>query len=306
MGRGVFCANLSEGRGHWTKCLGAWCGSCYTATEGDDFPIKTPTDEEGFALLIERDKDRFLTARDGDHMMCPFQCDLCHFRNIQKRDPNPVGIVQDASMLRCIRRANLDAFWARESSTVLANGREMRQMAKKAALVLMSPPTPNLGPYPVEDVQGMGIAVCVLLRSINEQFVQYNTARKMRAAFSNFWQASIEGQRAAIVQRNTTKMFSTTCPTNGRWFERFALGMHKRQGDQSYPDKAISVEVMMALMERFESAWKVAKGQEKEEGAVLFPALFSVITFCGGFRGEETPLMELSGNVSKVSREWKA
>jgi hypothetical protein len=35
------------------------------------------------------------------------------------------------------------------------------------------------------------------------------------------------------------------------------LGMHKRQGDQSYPDKAISIEVMMPLMARFEAAWEV-------------------------------------------------
>jgi hypothetical protein len=279
------------------------------ATAGDEFPIKKPKDEEGFGLLVERDKDRFLTARDGDHMMCPFQCDLCHFRNIQKRDPDPENVIQDATMLRCIRRAILDTFWSRETTTVLSNGREMRQMAKKAELVLMAPPTPNLGPYPVEDGQGMGIAVCILMRSLdpgrNEQFVQYNTARKMRAAFSNFWQASIEGQSDAIVQRNTTKLFTTTCPTYGPWFERFMLGMHKRQGDQSYPDKAISIEVMMALMARFEAAWEVAKGREKEEEAVLFPALFSIITFCGGFRGEETPLMELSGTKSRFSESGR-
>ena len=302
MGRGVFCANLYGGRLHWTPCLGAWCGSCYTETDGDEFPIKRPTDEEGYELLVERDKDRFLTARDGDHMICRFQCDLCHFRNIQKRDPNPEVIVQDALMLRCIRRANLDTFWARETSTVLANGREMRIMARKAALVGMACPTPDLGPYPVVDEQGMGIAVLILMRSLdpgrNEEFVQYNTARKMRAAFANFWQASVEGQNEAVVQRNTTKLVSTNCPTYGPWFERFMLGMHKRQGDQSYPDKAISIEVMLALMVRFDAAWEVAKGQEKEEGAVLFPALYSVISFCGGLRGEETPLMELNGTLS--------
>jgi hypothetical protein len=61
------------------------------------------------------------------------------------------------------------------------------------------------------------------------------------------------------------------------------LGMHKRQGDQSYPDKAISIEVMMALMARFDAAWEVAKGQEKEEGADLFPAS-SIATASASFR----------------------
>jgi hypothetical protein len=271
-----------------------------------------------------------------------FQCDTCHFRNIQKRDPgsshtdatmlrcirranldtfwsretstvlatgrniqkrDPGSSHTDATMLRCIRRANLDTFWSRETSTVLATGRQMRMIAKNSAAVGMDPPTPPLGPRPVADVEGMAIAVCILKRSLdpgkNELFVQYNTGRKMMSAYASFWKASVEGDSDAVVQRNTTKKFSTKCPTHGPWFERFMLGMHKRQGDQSYPDRAISIEVMLALMERFERAWEVAEGQESEERAVLFPALFSVITYCGGFRGEETPLMDLTGTRSK-------
>jgi hypothetical protein len=57
------------------------------------------------------------------------------------------------------------------------------------------------------------------------------------------------------------------------------LGMIKRQGDKSYPDLAISIEAMLALMERFEAAWIAARGDWREEGLVLFPALFSVVTF---------------------------
>jgi hypothetical protein len=88
-------------------------------------------------------------------------------------------------------------------------------------------------------------------------------------------------------------------PLTGTGFESFMLGLHKRQGDQSYPDLAISIEVMLALMEKFEGAWELARGNLREEGAVLFPALFSVVTFCGGFCGEETPLMDLEGTRSK-------
>jgi hypothetical protein len=46
----------------------------------------------------------------------------------------------------------------------------------------------------------------------NEQYVQYNTARKMRAVHADFWQASIEGQNDAVVQSNTN-LFSTNRPT---------------------------------------------------------------------------------------------
>jgi hypothetical protein len=267
----------------------------------DHFAIRVPKDEEGFSLLMTKDKDRFITARNGDHFMCRFQCDMCHFRNMMERDPDLLTYESDALLLRCIRRANLDAFWARESTTVEANSRELRTAVNKARLVglPLARYFPPLGPFPVEDTQGMRFAVGVLLRSLdpgkNEKYVQYGTSRKMRSAISNFWSSSIEGGKHAVVQRDTTKMFETSCPTHGEWFERFMLGMHKRQGDKSYPDLAISIEAMLALMERFDAFWKEARGDWKKEGEVLFPALFSVVTFCGGFRGEETPLMELSG-----------
>jgi len=50
------------------------------------------------------------------------------------------------------------------------------------------------------------------------------------------------------MMRGTTKLITSTCPTNGEWFERLMLGYHKRAGDVSGPDLAISIEVMVALM----------------------------------------------------------
>ncbi len=151
--------------------------------------------------------------------------------SFQERDPKPESSRQDAMMLRCIRRANLDTFWSRETTTVHGQGRILKQMAAKAASVGMTDPSPDLDPYPVENFQGMGIAVCILMKSLdpgrNEKFVQYGSAKKMRSAFANLRQASLEGRKDAVVQRNTSKMFSTSCPTHGPWFERF---MHGSQG----------------------------------------------------------------------------
>jgi hypothetical protein len=36
---------------------------------------------------VAKEGDRFRVGRDGDHLLCPFQCDLCHFQNIQRRLP---------------------------------------------------------------------------------------------------------------------------------------------------------------------------------------------------------------------------
>ena len=122
----------------------------------DHFVIKKPKAEKDYSVLIEKDKDRFLTARNGDHFHCRFQCNLCHFRNIQGRYPDLESYEEDALLLRCIRRASLDVFWVRESSTVFGDGRELRTLTSKAGLLELNSVFPPLGPLPVEDVQGMG------------------------------------------------------------------------------------------------------------------------------------------------------
>lgn len=59
----------------------------------------------------------FMHARRGDNLITPFQCDLCWFRNLQKRAPNPKS-QSDSLLLAYIRRVNLDAFWSRSPKTV--------------------------------------------------------------------------------------------------------------------------------------------------------------------------------------------
>jgi hypothetical protein len=70
-------------------------------------------------MMGEEDDYRFEVARPGDHLLCPFQCELCLFRNIQGRLPLfGEGKLSDVVLLRALRRANLDAFWSREPNTV--------------------------------------------------------------------------------------------------------------------------------------------------------------------------------------------
>ena len=52
----------------------------------------------------------YMKARNGDHLLTPFECDTCIFRKLQRRDKIPNN-PQDLLLLGCIRRANLDAFF---------------------------------------------------------------------------------------------------------------------------------------------------------------------------------------------------
>lgn len=87
----------------------------------------------------------FLIARDGDHLLTPFQSDWCIFFRLTERYP-PVGSHQDDLLLACIRRASLDAFWSRDSSTVEANRRRVESQLKFSMLIgLLGPYTQSTG-----------------------------------------------------------------------------------------------------------------------------------------------------------------
>jgi hypothetical protein len=111
-------------------------------------------------------------------LLCPFQCDLCHFQNIQRRLPG--SDPRDEFFEVCIRRANLDALWAREASTVESNRREGKHVRKAAEMFGVNHQWGRvMGPYPVQDTLGMFEAAAILLRSLdpgrNLKFIQHDT-----------------------------------------------------------------------------------------------------------------------------------
>ena len=118
--RGIVCTNFSHPRGIWPPCEQAWCGKCFWAHEDDPFPVRCPVDEEGTSLILDKDKDRFMFGRAGDHLVTPFQCETCHFRNLLGRDIQ-LESCQDRLLVIAVRRATLDAFWSRECLTVQGN-----------------------------------------------------------------------------------------------------------------------------------------------------------------------------------------
>ena len=284
----IFCGNYSYQRGHWGECKGAWCGKCYVAAADVAFPIIRPVEEDGFDLTLESDKRRHLEARNGDHLLVPFQCDLCHFRNLTNRDP--VLCKGGSRLIATIRRANLDAFWAREPGTVNSTRLDGIKIVRLEKDLNLQSTFPSMGPFPVKDVLGMGIAVCMLRRSLEKgrykDTLQYETVRKLRSAYSNIWHASRETLTTSVMARDLKKTFVTSCPTYGLWFERFMVGMHKRMGDEVHQDKAVTLEVVHRLVEGLESEFKRSVDRD-EQWNLVDQAVFILAAFLGALRGEE-------------------
>lgn len=230
--------------------------------------------------------------------MISFQCDLCHFRNIQGRDP--IGSVTDDNLMTCIRRANLDAFWAREPGTVSANLYDARRSVTTQVdcLGITSGGFRPLGPFPLRDTCGMIPAATMLMRSLdagrNDKTVQFGTIRKVRSTFTNLHNASVNGMGSSTLMGDGRKMHFTDSLTHSLWYDRFIQGCHKRMGDVIKPNLAVSVEVMQSLMHRWEKDWDSAVTiHDKLKVALL--GSFCQLGFVGALRGEEIPRALLGG-----------
>ena len=86
-----------ERSGCLEACRGAWCAQCYKQHDEDNFPVLTVSDLNNLIAEEElevEEKERFKVARDGDHLMTPFQCDYCQFVNLRGKLPSDSEIDQ--------------------------------------------------------------------------------------------------------------------------------------------------------------------------------------------------------------------
>ncbi len=107
---------------------------------------------------------------------------------------------KDALLLRCIRRVNLDAFWAREPGTVRSQLSGTLAGIRKSKEVGMDPGYADRGPFPQADVMGYRVSIQMFLKSMeqgkgNRSYKQFDTVRKLRTAHSNIHESSVEGVR---------------------------------------------------------------------------------------------------------------
>ena len=94
----------------------SWDSSCYILSNGEVEGINDPDAES-----------KFLHARNGDNLIFSFQCDQCHFCNIEFRYLQ-VGKRQDKNLLITIIQANIDTFWGRSESTVENNKNNLKRL----------------------------------------------------------------------------------------------------------------------------------------------------------------------------------
>ena len=247
---------------------------------------------------------RFLEARNGDHLMVPFQCELCHFRNIFGREPE-IHNLKDKEFFVFARRANLDSFWSREPPTVRNNLKELVRMRKTEERFGFPCTTPPLGPFPVEDILGMKAAVAILDRSLDKgsygPHVQWATFRKLMSGVTNTSQAGVGGMGNSVGAYERNKMWISTSISHQFWFTRFMAGIHKRVGEVKRQDEAFTIDIILQIKLLLELEWsRFAPTEMRERKRVAELGVWFIVGFCCGMRGEEMLLIELAGTRNSM------
>ena len=111
----------------------------------------------------------------------------------------------------------------------------------------MEPNLPRIGPMPLDDACGYGVAFSMLVHSLNpgrhsSEYTQYDTIRKQRSAYSNLYMISVDccDVLQTVATSTLPKVYLTNCPTNSIWFSRWSSGCEIRMGYIRKQNKAIS------------------------------------------------------------------
>jgi hypothetical protein len=98
---------------------------------------------------------------------------------------------------------------------------------------------------------GMIVARAILDRLLdpgrNDTFVQFTTVRKTRSMMTNVAQATASGLEDVIGSYKRSRVWISSVPTHLFWFTIFMSGIHKRVGDVTKQDKAVTIDVILEV-----------------------------------------------------------
>ena len=233
-------------------------------------------------------------------MMTPFECDICIFRKLKHASPVP-DLQQDKLLLILIRRMNLDAFWSRARSTVMENTRRVKQTLGFSKSVGLDGPYEHEGPYPYYDHCGYEVAVDTLMHSMrpgrhSKTHTQVETIRKLRTSFSSQVRASPQANmnHLSLLDQKGRYLRFATDKCGSLWFDRFMAGLKNRMGSIWVPNKGLSVELLLRVIQKAEERMSGEVEPETKYQWVIF-VTYIVLTYVLSLRGNEGFMLDMEG-----------
>ena len=209
----------------------------------------------------------------------------------------------DKLVMIYMRRANLDMFWSRTALTVAGNLSSIKDILKISREFSLPVALSVLGPWPVEDISGMNLAIVELRKSQGtnrpnvtcKTHLQFDTVRRLRGAVSCVSDAAYQGNATTVTMKSMKGDVSHLhqSVTQTRFFERFSLGMKIRMGQQSRRNLPLKSVMIKALLDRLRRNINLLDGSDHARRRLLIQAgAFAALLFGGSLRGNEGLMLD--------------
>jgi hypothetical protein len=159
---------------------------------------------------------------------------------------------------------------------------------------------PKLGPWKLEDEFGDG-AVSIMSRhfmdpGITEDTVQYETLRKIKSAFVNLYQASVENASTAVIGgKDEKRQLLMGVPIYQGFYDRTQTGMHYDMGDKVVQYYGLSRKADIALQGFLEEEWAASQQDAVRRLDTVQLESFVFLGYAMALHGEEITKIELGG-----------
>ena len=287
------------------------CSKCYRDDNHLGFHIDVPLNDEGNKWARSgSDPDKSLVGRDGDWLMCPFQCEHCLFVNAEARVPLPSSL-SDSRILSLLRRANLDAFWSREPSTVAGFLGHVKYIIKAGREIGITIPLEKMEPWPLSDRSfGSGIATIGLTKSLgthgknSKTHLQFDTVRKLRSAANTIYESTARGSEDGYTFKKvggSDILHVNEGPTQSIWYVKFALGMKRRMGQVTNRNKPLTSEVLKLILAKMENEMYEDSASPDHARLLIMAGVYFVTVYGSSLRGNEGFMMDAQGLCNHIS-----
>ena len=177
-------------------------------------------------------ENHFACSRNGDHLVTPFQCDLCIFWVLKGCDPIHASH-QDKYLEVLIWQMILDSLWRSEPNTIAKHRSQIKLGLEALETTGVHPLYPRLGPLPIKDTMGYTVAVQMLEKlrapgNKGQMYQQFHTIWQLQLAFLGVYKISVQGlAEGAMYGTGRNQAVFTQCPTETPWFCMFYCGCEK-------------------------------------------------------------------------------
>jgi len=269
--------------------------------------MELPENDEGAAWRKRKDEGRFLSARNGDMLMIPFQCEWCWLTNIKRKDPDQNAHV-DRNAAVYIRRFNLDMMWSREKATVSSNLTAYKKYCAILESWQMDPENLSRGPFPVADECGVRTAITMLRQSQmpgknSKDHQQFDSIRKLRTVLFHVNQSSqAENMNQLNFLGDGGKSFRVNeSGTQSLAFLQFIKGLEKRMGRTVKQDTPLSIQILGEILMSLDKTLSQEDSPEWAKRRAIMLGSYLVFGFCAALRGGEGLLCEATTLCALIS-----